>query len=128
MGQYNVHIKVSLKTLSKHIVLKERRAFFLFLASASISGINCDDKLYCTGGTRKEDEALFNHRVPRVVMTTFPVVHAIMMVKSAQHSEGGGCTPSPFHFIYHHKQSCGVRHRVPTEWQWLLSGVHSTVS
>jgi hypothetical protein len=91
-----------MKTLSKHLVLKERRAFFLFLASASIRG-KCDDKLYCTGGTRKEDEALFNHRVPRVVMTTFPVVHAIMMVKSAQHSEGG-CTPSPFHSIYHHEQ------------------------
>jgi hypothetical protein len=22
---------------------------------------------------------------------------------------GGGCTPPPVHFIYHHKQSCGVR-------------------
>ncbi len=28
-----------------------------------------------------------------------------MMVKSAQPSEGGGCTPSAVHSIYHHKQS-----------------------
>jgi hypothetical protein len=37
--------------------------------------------------------------------------HSIMMVKSAQPGEGGamgGCTPSLFHSIYHHKQSCGV--------------------
>jgi hypothetical protein len=33
-------------------------------------------------------------------------VHSIMMVKSAQPGEGGGgCTRSPFRFIYHHKQS-----------------------
>ncbi len=35
-----------------------------------------------------------------------------MMVKPAQQpGEGGpvGCTPSPFHSIYHHEQSCGVR-------------------
>ncbi len=31
------------------------------------------------------------------------------MVNSADPSEGGGCTPSPFHSIYHHDQSCGVR-------------------
>ncbi len=34
-------------------------------------------------------------------------VHSIMMQNSSQagEGEGGGCTPSPFHFIYHHKQS-----------------------
>jgi hypothetical protein len=32
-----------------------------------------------------------------------------MMVKLAQAGEGGGCTPTPFHFIYHLVQSCGVR-------------------
>jgi hypothetical protein len=36
-------------------------------------------------------------------------VHPIMMVKSAQPGGGGGCTPTPFHSIYHHVQSCGVR-------------------
>ncbi len=35
-------------------------------------------------------------------------VHSIMMVNSAQSGEGGRCTPSPFHSIYHHQQSCGV--------------------
>ncbi len=28
---------------------------------------------------------------------------------SAQSGESGGCTPSPFHSIYHHEKSCGVR-------------------
>jgi hypothetical protein len=36
-------------------------------------------------------------------------VHSIMMVKSAQPGDGFGCTPSPFHSIYHHELSCGVR-------------------
>jgi hypothetical protein len=36
-------------------------------------------------------------------------VHSIMMEKLAQPSEGGGWTPTPFHYIYHHVQSCGVR-------------------
>ncbi len=31
-----------------------------------------------------------------------------MMVKSAQPGVGG-CNALPFHFIYHHEQSCGVR-------------------
>jgi hypothetical protein len=34
-------------------------------------------------------------------------VHSIMRVKSAQAGEGSGC--KPFHYIYHHVQSCGVR-------------------
>jgi hypothetical protein len=32
-----------------------------------------------------------------------------MRVKSAQLGEGGGRTPSPFYYIYHHEQSYGVR-------------------
>ncbi len=31
-------------------------------------------------------------------------VHSVMMVKSAQPGEGGECTPSPCHSIYHHEQ------------------------
>jgi hypothetical protein len=31
-----------------------------------------------------------------------------MMEKLAQDGEGGGCTPSPCHFMYHQVQSCGV--------------------
>jgi hypothetical protein len=30
----------------------------------------------------------------------------IMMEKLAQAGEGAGCTPAPFHSIYHHVQSC----------------------
>ncbi len=33
-----------------------------------------------------------------------------MMKKSSQVGVGGGFTPSPFHFIYHHKQSFYVRY------------------
>jgi hypothetical protein len=33
-------------------------------------------------------------------------VHFIMMAKSAQPGGGEGCTPSPFHSIYHHEQGC----------------------
>jgi hypothetical protein len=29
-------------------------------------------------------------------------VHSIMMEKLAQAGEGGGCTPTLFHYIYHH--------------------------
>jgi hypothetical protein len=35
-------------------------------------------------------------------------VNSIMMEKLAQASQGGGCTPTPFHYIYHHVQSCGI--------------------
>jgi hypothetical protein len=31
-----------------------------------------------------------------------------MMEKLAQANESGECTPTHFHFIYHHVQSCGV--------------------
>ncbi len=35
-------------------------------------------------------------------------VHSIMMEKLAQAGAGGGgCTPTPLHYIYHHVQSCG---------------------
>ena len=40
---------------------------------------------------------------------SYRYLHSIMMVKSAQTGEGGGCTPSPFHSIsHHHERSCGV--------------------
>jgi hypothetical protein len=39
----------------------------------------------------------------------FSCVHSIMMEKLGQASGGGGCTLTPFHYIYHHVQSCGVR-------------------
>jgi hypothetical protein len=32
----------------------------------------------------------------------FSGVYSIMMVNSAQSGEDWGCTPSPFHSIYHH--------------------------
>ncbi len=33
-------------------------------------------------------------------------VHSIMMEKSAQPGVGGRCTPTSFHYIYHHVQCC----------------------
>ncbi len=36
-------------------------------------------------------------------------VHSVMMEKSTLAGEGGGCTPTPFHSLYHHVQSCSVR-------------------
>ncbi len=36
-------------------------------------------------------------------------VYSIKMEKLAQAGEGEGCTPAPFHYIYHHVQSCGVQ-------------------
>jgi hypothetical protein len=30
-------------------------------------------------------------------------VHSIMKVKLDQAGEGGGCTPTPYHYIYHHQ-------------------------
>ncbi len=36
-------------------------------------------------------------------------VHSIMMKILTQLGKGGGCTPTPFHYICHHVHSCGVR-------------------
>jgi hypothetical protein len=36
-------------------------------------------------------------------------VHSVMRVKFALAGEGGGCTPTPSHNIYHHQESCSVR-------------------
>jgi hypothetical protein len=36
-------------------------------------------------------------------------VHSIMMEKLTQAGLGWGCTPTPFHYIYHSVHSCGVR-------------------
>jgi hypothetical protein len=30
-------------------------------------------------------------------------VHSVMKVKLALADEGGGCTPTPFYYIYHHQ-------------------------
>jgi hypothetical protein len=43
-------------------------------------------------------------------------VHSIMM----EASEGGGCTPTPFHYIHHHAQNCGVRSRADTVLLFVL--------
>jgi hypothetical protein len=47
------------------------------------------------------------HRVHRVATATFwrTFQHD---GKLTQAGEGGGCTPPPFHYIYHHVQGCGV--------------------
>ncbi len=49
------------------------------------------------------------HRVSTEWRWPLSGVHSIMMVKSSQPGEGGRCTPSLFHSIYHHEQSFGVR-------------------
>jgi hypothetical protein len=54
----------------------------------------------CVGGGAQS-----THRVA----TADSGVHSIMMEKLAQAGEGRGCTPTPFHYIYHHVQSCSVR-------------------
>jgi hypothetical protein len=36
-------------------------------------------------------------------------IHSIMMEKLAQAGGSGGCTSTPFHYSYHHVQSCSVR-------------------
>ncbi len=45
----------------------------------------------------------------RLAMATFWRLHSIVMVNSAQPSEGGGCTLSPFLSIYYHGQVVCVR-------------------
>jgi hypothetical protein len=37
-----------------------------------------------------------------------PLSGVLMIKKLTQDGEDGGCTPTPFHYIYHHVQSCGV--------------------
>jgi hypothetical protein len=52
----------------------------------------------------------YSHRVHTEWQWPLSGVHTtIMRIKSAQPGVVGGCTPSPFHSIYHHEQSCGVR-------------------
>ncbi len=41
-------------------------------------------------------------------------VHSIMLEKLAQAGEGGGCTPTPFHYIYHHVAVYGT---LQLRWQ-----------
>ncbi len=49
-----------------------------------------------------------HHRVHTKGQLQLSGVHSIMMEKLAQPGEGWGCTPTPFHHIYHHVQSCCV--------------------
>ncbi len=56
-----------------------------------------------------------NHRVHTEWQRPLSGVHSIMMEKIAQSDEGWGCTPIPFHHIYHHVQSCSVRFSL--EWR-----------
>ncbi len=49
-----------------------------------------------------------DHRVHTEWQWPLSGVHSNMREKLAKASEGGGCTPIPFHYIYHHVQSCGV--------------------
>ncbi len=56
----------------------------------------------------------YNHRVHIEWQWPLSGVHFIMIEKS-QSGEGGECNPSPFHSIYHHEQSCGVRSRGQTD-------------
>jgi hypothetical protein len=46
------------------------------------------------------------HRVHTERQLPLSGVHSIMMKKSTLAGEGGGCTPTCFHYIYHHVQSC----------------------
>ena len=50
----------------------------------------------------------FKHRVHTEWQRPLSGIHSIMMEKLAQACEGGGCTPTPFRYIYHHVQICGV--------------------
>ncbi len=43
-----------------------------------------------------------DHRVHRVA-TAVSGVHSVMRVKSVLAGEGGGCTPTPSHYIYPHQ-------------------------
>ncbi len=49
-----------------------------------------------------------NHRVHKEWQLPLTGVHSIMVEKLAQPGGGEGCTPTLFHPIYHHLQSCGV--------------------
>ncbi len=51
-------------------------------------------------------------------------VHAIMMEKSAQPGENGGCTPTPFHSIYNQVQSFSVR----SSWEGRCTPPSSTIT
>jgi hypothetical protein len=58
--------------------------------------------------SKYQPRAFVPQNTHRVAMATSGV-HSIMMVKSAQPGESGGCTPAPFRPIYHHEQSYGAR-------------------
>jgi hypothetical protein len=49
------------------------------------------------------------HRVHTEWQWLLSGIHFTMMEKSAQPGGYGKCTPTPFHYIYYHLQSCSVR-------------------
>ncbi len=51
----------------------------------------------------------YNHRVLTKWQWPISDVHSIMMEKTSLGWWWWGCTPTPFHSIYHHVQSCSVR-------------------
>jgi hypothetical protein len=52
----------------------------------------------------------YEHRVHRVATAAFWRTFNHEGKKLARAGEGEGCTPTPFHYIYHHQQSCSVRY------------------
>jgi hypothetical protein len=79
----------------------------------------CSDEIVqtkkcCAGQSDKDwsDLGDCGHRVhTRVAMAAFWRIHVNRMEKYAKSGEGagGGVHAHPFHYIYHHIQSCGVR-------------------
>ncbi len=64
------------------------------------------------------------HRVHTKWQGPLSGVHSITMEKLAQPGEGGGSTPNPFYYIYHHVHSCGVR----SSWEDIYTTPISTLS
>ncbi len=44
-----------------------------------------------------------SHRVHRVANAAFWRIHSVMRINSVLAGEGGGCTPTPSHYIYPHQ-------------------------
>jgi|688.fasta_scaffold95572_3 hypothetical protein len=72
----------------------------------SLYSLNTPSYKHCYSRT-----APLNHRVHTEWQRPISGVHSIMMEKWALAGEGGGCTPTPFHSIYHHVQSCSVHRK-----------------
>ncbi len=78
------------------------------LSSLPEVGQNHKDRL-CTVKPRSSRDIVYClkfHRVHTEWQRPRSGVHSILIEKSALAGEGGGFTPTPFHSIYHHGQSC----------------------